>query len=95
VLTGPLIWAPTKNTELSATFTAEFCCGQIIRVTLRTAQEKSGPAFGTEFLPGRILGAALWAVHIVTLELQNAPQIGHGSRPLNHSVSASHTYPKK
>jgi hydroxymethylpyrimidine/phosphomethylpyrimidine kinase len=31
------------------------------------------------------------AKRYVTLALRNAPQIGHGSRPLNHSVSASHT----
>src|SRR5229473_8388 len=35
------------------------------------------------------------AKRYVTLALQNAPQIGHGSRPLNHSVAASLTYPKK
>src|SRR5258707_3112587 len=35
------------------------------------------------------------AKRYVSLALQNAPQIGHGSRPLNHSVSASLTYPKK
>src|SRR5438876_1143898 len=29
------------------------------------------------------------AKRYVTLALQNAPQIGHGSRPLNHSVAAS------
>jgi hydroxymethylpyrimidine/phosphomethylpyrimidine kinase len=35
------------------------------------------------------------AKRYVSLALQNAPQIGHGSRPLNHSVAASLTYPKK
>lgn len=35
------------------------------------------------------------AKRYVTLALQNAPQIGHGSRPLNHSVAAALTYPKK
>jgi hydroxymethylpyrimidine/phosphomethylpyrimidine kinase len=35
------------------------------------------------------------AKRYVTLALQNAPQIGHGSRPLNHSVAASLTHPKK
>ena len=35
------------------------------------------------------------AKRYVTLALQNAPAIGHGSRPLNHSVTASLTYPKK
>ena len=35
------------------------------------------------------------AKRYVTLALQNAPQIGHGSRPLNHSVAASLIYPKK
>jgi hydroxymethylpyrimidine/phosphomethylpyrimidine kinase len=34
------------------------------------------------------------AKRYVTLALQNAPRIGHGSRPLNHSVAASLTYPK-
>jgi hydroxymethylpyrimidine/phosphomethylpyrimidine kinase len=34
------------------------------------------------------------AKRYVTLALQNAPQIGHGSRPLNHSVAASLTSPK-
>jgi len=34
------------------------------------------------------------AKRYVTLALQNAPQIGHGSRPLNHSVAALLTYPK-
>jgi hydroxymethylpyrimidine/phosphomethylpyrimidine kinase len=36
--------------------------------------------------------AAKW---FVTRALQNAPQIGHGARPLNHSVSALQTYAKK
>jgi hydroxymethylpyrimidine/phosphomethylpyrimidine kinase len=31
----------------------------------------------------------------VTLALQNAPRIGHGSQPLNHSVAASLKYAKK
>ena len=35
------------------------------------------------------------AKRYVTLALQNAPRIGHGSQPLNHSVAASLTYPKK
>ncbi len=35
------------------------------------------------------------AKRYVTLALQNAPQIGHGSRPLNHSVTAWLTYLKK
>ena len=35
------------------------------------------------------------AKRYVSLALQNAPRIGHGSRPLNHSVAASLTYPKK
>jgi hydroxymethylpyrimidine/phosphomethylpyrimidine kinase len=35
------------------------------------------------------------AKRYVTRALQNAPQIGHGLRPLNHSVSALQTYPKK
>jgi len=35
------------------------------------------------------------AKRYVTLALQEAPPIGHGSRPLNHSVAASLTYPKK
>src|SRR6267378_3288219 len=35
------------------------------------------------------------AKRYVTLALQNAPQIGHGSQPLNHSVAASLMYPKK
>ena len=34
------------------------------------------------------------AKRYVTLALQNAPQIGHGSRPLNHSVAALLTSPK-
>jgi hydroxymethylpyrimidine/phosphomethylpyrimidine kinase len=33
-------------------------------------------------------GAIDTAKRYVTLALQNAPQIGHGARPLNHSVSA-------
>src|ERR1019366_381799 len=37
-------------------------------------------------------GAVDAAKRYVTLALQNAPQIGHGSRPLNHSVAASLTY---
>jgi len=40
-------------------------------------------------------GATDAAKRYVTLALQNAPQIGHGSRPLNHSVAASLTHPKK
>jgi transposase len=40
-------------------------------------------------------GAIGAAKRYVTLALQNAPRIGHGSRPLNHSVAASLTYPKK
>jgi hydroxymethylpyrimidine/phosphomethylpyrimidine kinase len=35
------------------------------------------------------------AKRYVTLALQSAPPIGHGSRPLNHSVAASLAYPKK
>ena len=35
------------------------------------------------------------AKRYVSLALQNAPQIGHGARPLNHSVSALQTYAKK
>ncbi len=35
------------------------------------------------------------AKRYVTLALQNAPRIGHGSQPLNHSVAASLTYAKK
>jgi hydroxymethylpyrimidine/phosphomethylpyrimidine kinase len=35
------------------------------------------------------------AKRYVTLALLEAPPIGHGSRPLNHSVAASLTYPKK
>ena len=35
------------------------------------------------------------AKRYVTLALQNAPRIGHGSQPLNHSVAASLTYTKK
>jgi hydroxymethylpyrimidine/phosphomethylpyrimidine kinase len=35
------------------------------------------------------------AKRYVTRALQNAPPIGHGARPLNHSVAASLTYPKK
>ena len=35
------------------------------------------------------------AKRYVILALQNAPRIGHGSQPLNHSVAASLTYPKK
>jgi hydroxymethylpyrimidine/phosphomethylpyrimidine kinase len=35
------------------------------------------------------------AKRYVTRALQNAPLIGHGSRPLNHSVAVSLTYPKK
>jgi hydroxymethylpyrimidine/phosphomethylpyrimidine kinase len=35
------------------------------------------------------------AKRYVTLALQNAPPIGHGSRPLNHSVPVSLRYPKK
>jgi len=35
------------------------------------------------------------AKRYVTLALQNAPRIGHGSQPLNHSVAASLTYPEK
>jgi hydroxymethylpyrimidine/phosphomethylpyrimidine kinase len=35
------------------------------------------------------------AKRYVTRALQNAPPIGHGSRPLNHSVAVSLTYPKK
>jgi hydroxymethylpyrimidine/phosphomethylpyrimidine kinase len=31
------------------------------------------------------------AKRYVTLAIQNAPQIGHGARPLNHSVSPLHT----
>jgi hydroxymethylpyrimidine/phosphomethylpyrimidine kinase len=38
------------------------------------------------------IDAAKW---FVTRALQNAPQIGHGARPLNHSVSALQTYAKK
>jgi hydroxymethylpyrimidine/phosphomethylpyrimidine kinase len=34
------------------------------------------------------------AKRYVTLALQNAPRIGHGSQPLNHSVAASLTYIK-
>jgi hydroxymethylpyrimidine/phosphomethylpyrimidine kinase len=39
-------------------------------------------------------GAIDAAKRYVTLALQNGPPIGHGSRPLNHSVSALHTFPK-
>jgi hydroxymethylpyrimidine/phosphomethylpyrimidine kinase len=35
------------------------------------------------------------AKRYVTLALQNAPPIGHGSRPLNHSVAASLRYPRR
>jgi len=35
------------------------------------------------------------AKRYVTLAIQNAPQIGHGSRPLNHSVSALPTNAKR
>jgi hydroxymethylpyrimidine/phosphomethylpyrimidine kinase len=35
------------------------------------------------------------AKRYVTLALQNAPRIGHGATPLNHSVAASLTYPKR
>ena len=35
------------------------------------------------------------AKRYVTLALQTAPRIGHGSQPLNHSVAASLTYTKK
>jgi len=40
-------------------------------------------------------GAIDAAKRYVTRALQNAPQIGHGSRPLNHSVAPSHAYPKE
>jgi hydroxymethylpyrimidine/phosphomethylpyrimidine kinase len=40
-------------------------------------------------------GAIDAAKQYVTLALQNAPQIGHGARPLNHSVSALDTNPKR
>jgi hydroxymethylpyrimidine/phosphomethylpyrimidine kinase len=40
-------------------------------------------------------GAIDAAKRYVTLAIQNAPQIGHGARPLNHSVSALRTYPEK
>ena len=35
------------------------------------------------------------AKRYVTLALQNAPSIGHGARPLNHSVAASLSNPKR
>jgi len=35
------------------------------------------------------------AKRYVTLALQNSPRIGHGARPLNHSVAASLRYPKR
>ena len=35
------------------------------------------------------------AKRYVTLALQSAPAIGHGARPLNHSVAAPLTHPKK
>jgi hydroxymethylpyrimidine/phosphomethylpyrimidine kinase len=35
------------------------------------------------------------AKRYVTLALRNAPRIGHGSQPLNHSVAASLTYAKE
>jgi hydroxymethylpyrimidine/phosphomethylpyrimidine kinase len=44
-----------------------------------------------EFLENAIDAAKRY----VTLALQNAPPIGHGSRPLNHSVAVSLRYPKK
>jgi len=44
-----------------------------------------------EFLENAIDAAKRY----VTLALQNAPPIGHGARPLNHSVAASLNNPKK
>jgi hydroxymethylpyrimidine/phosphomethylpyrimidine kinase len=35
------------------------------------------------------------AKRYVTLALQNAPRIGHGSQPLNHSVAVSLAHPEK
>ncbi len=74
----------------------EFCAPRVAIGRAHGAGCTLSAAIAASLARGESLENAIDAAkRYVTLALQNAPRIGHGSQPLNHSVAASLTYPKK